>query len=173
MIHQPGVVRGVLARVRVCVVIVCAWALFMQRLVVITGLSQGWKNINPKLNLDELQQIVKPEGTNRLQTHTQLKNAQEWKLCLCGNQNHHFNANSLPICSRDAPILNNAILGQYQHQCLKLNFSWEPIQIILACFIGGGEGHWVIYSPLWPRTSSNLPVQNWWNTTWSNGMGKY
>lgn len=42
----------------------------MQRLVVITGLSQGWKNINPKLNLDELQQIVKPEGTNRLQTHT-------------------------------------------------------------------------------------------------------
>lgn len=41
MIHQPGVVRGVLARVRVCVVIVCARALFMQRLVVITGLSQG------------------------------------------------------------------------------------------------------------------------------------
>lgn len=111
--------------------------------------------------------------TDYKHTHTQLKNAQEWKLCLCGNQNHNFNANSLPICSRDAPILNNAILGQYQHQCLKLNFSWEPIQIILACFIGGGEGHWVIYSPLWPRTPSNLPVQNWWNTTWSNGMGKY
>lgn len=171
MIHQPGVVRGVLARVCCdCVCMSTFHAAFSGNYWSLSGMKKHQSKIKSWWTTTNRQTWGHKQITN---THTQLKNAQEWKLCLCGNQNHNFNANSLPICSRDAPILNNAILGQYQHQCLKLNFSWEPIQIILACFIGGGEGHWVIYLPLWPRTSSNLPVQNWWNTTWSNGMGKY
>ena len=50
---------------------------FPEWLVVINGLSLGWKNINPKLNLDELPQINEPEGNHKY-THTACSSVFVW-----------------------------------------------------------------------------------------------
>ncbi len=59
-----------------CVCVCVSVCVLPERLVVINGLSPGWKNINSKLNLDELPQIDKPEGKLSTHTHTH-------KLHLC------------------------------------------------------------------------------------------
>lgn len=81
MIHQPGVEVCYWACVYVCLsVCVCVDVLciFSEWLVVINGLSLGWENINPKLNLDELPQIDKPQGKQNTRTHTQFVPLSLW-----------------------------------------------------------------------------------------------
>lgn len=67
------------------------------------------KNINPKLNLDELLQIDKPEGKQNTHTHTICR-------CLCEGRKHPFkeqriNPNLVPLVKCDPKLRNSSLFN--------------------------------------------------------------